>query len=118
MRLFKQIGISVLSLLCLCSCGAGKGYYDKAVNDLKGRLKDPSSLVISSADAYTRSENGKTDWGCKIVYNAKNSYGAYVGNRAVYYYLDSSNEVKYDGTSSFFYVTLSGFSDAKHETYK
>ncbi len=78
-------------LLCLNLVGCGFSKFNKCKNHLKTHMKDPSSMTISSAIGY---ESG-SDSGCafKIVYNGKNSYGAYAGNKTSYVYLSDDGYI-------------------------
>ena len=73
------------SALCLTSCGNPREY-NQAISHLKSHLKDPGSLVVSGATGY------KGEYAAfKIYYNAKNSFGGYVGTDVIYIVVDSSS---------------------------
>ena len=61
--------------------------FKKCKKHLEGHLKDPDSLKIESAIGY-KADDGKIVF--KIEYNAKNSYGAYVGTKTAYFVIDGS----------------------------
>lgn len=84
----KKIITAVMTLLTtfsLTSCGEGSSKYDTCLNHLKTHLKDPSSVMIDGATGYKSKQNdGSYVYGYAIRYNAKNSYGAYVGATTAY----------------------------------
>lgn len=72
------------SALCLTSCGNPKEY-NTAISHLKAHLKDPGSLIVEGATGF------KGEYAAfKIYYNAKNSFGGYVGTDIIYIVVDSS----------------------------
>lgn len=102
----------VLSALCLTSCGNPKEY-NTAVDHLKQHLKDPTSVIISDASGYKDEER----CAFRIVYNAKNSFGAYTGNDVVYVVVAEStycSECSYYGSvATNWYSILAKSSDAQ-----
>ena len=57
---------------------------------LRDTLIDPTSLLIARAESYTDKEDGDIYY--KIVYNAKNKFGAYVGNNTIYFMYDAEDD--------------------------
>lgn len=107
--MFRYLG--VISLLLMCACASGTS--DRANSDpgplptqyqaivkrwLDENLKDPHSiqdLTISSpsrATAWTGLLNrGSVEaWVVCVGYNAKNSYGGYVGKKYYRYYIQNN----------------------------
>lgn len=87
----NKLGLTILLLSFLSACGGTVAknivltasptrVSQKTVSDMKadtlGRLKDPGSVIWGTPTAFTL-QNGAT-LTC-LAYNAKNSYGGYVG---------------------------------------
>ncbi len=67
-------------------------YRDMVTNVLRSSLKDPYSAVITVGTAVqTQCEIGIYGafhgWAVPVTYNAKNGYGAFTGERSVYYWI-------------------------------
>ncbi len=109
--------------LAFTSVGCGNAKYEKyykmCIEDLKDSVRDPDSLKIYSADAYYyTNSDGELVWVCKIVWDAKNAYGAYTGKETSYYkYIAEDKEVS---CSSYYSTTYSLAESAKdkHVVYK
>ena len=99
----KGLGIMFLVSALLCGCG-GKGQYDKCFNHVKGHLKDPTSVIVNSATGYEYEGH----YAFSISYNAKNSFGAYVGSKSVSVHIDTDGSIEcshceiLSGNSSFY----------------
>jgi len=101
--------------LCFVSCSKEDKLYEECIEILADSLIDPTSLLISSAESYTDTENGDIFY--KIVYNAKNKLGAYTGNNTIYFKYDAEDE---EITSSSIFKTSFGLCEAsggKHKVY-
>lgn len=59
---------------------------------MKAELKDPYSVRDASiTQPYKTSWAGKSTWGVCVEYNAKNSFGAYTGKDAAFFFLVDGN---------------------------
>ncbi|ENO4093235.1 hypothetical protein ACONLG_003488 [Edwardsiella ictaluri] len=100
MNLIKTVSLSSILLLSACSASLqdanSVNYGDKPINNektvigmLKEKLKDPDSLKVISITnphrGYSKYGFGSTEYGwyTSISYNAKNSYGGYVGEKTI-----------------------------------
>lgn len=103
-NIIKKIFTILFCTLFLASCG-GKAHYNKCVNHLKSHMKDPSSLIVSSATGYE--DDGYISF--KIYYDGKNSFGAYTGMDVIYVCIRPTGEVQCShcevlaGDSAFYY---------------
>ena len=90
---FLRIGMFFCSIVLLFSMGActsaEKKHYEECLVLLKTNLYDPTSLLVAEATSVSDPESD--DIAYKITYNAKNLYGAYVGNKTEYFLYDSEN---------------------------
>lgn len=115
---WARLGILVccfLLLFSMAACSSEKKHYEECVEILRERLIDPTSLLIAEADSIQDPE-GK-DIAYRIVYNAKNKYGGYVGNETVYFLYDSeTDKVSMGGTASLNYGTW-GIAGGKTKSY-
>jgi hypothetical protein len=106
--MLKKFCVAMTLLVAITACvggnddpGAYPGDYERVINAyLHYNLKDPYSIRDLSIDKPTKADTWTElypfvlhAWRSCVTYNAKNSYGAYVGIKTYAYYIRNGQVV-------------------------
>ena len=119
-----KLSMTIVLVVFLCGCAGKRGgnwlgvntpqdigplpsnYKEIVTLSVKSQLKDPYSAVINVKTPYRASCNVGIyglhyGWAVPVLYNAKNSFGAYTGERMTYFWFSNGRMKRVSSSPTF-----------------